>query len=46
MIGKREYKVIVTGLVRPEDFNDAGISAEKILDPQFDIVSSKKGMAL
>jgi flagellar L-ring protein precursor FlgH len=44
MIGKREYKVIVTGVVRPEDFDDAGIDAGKLLDPQFDIVSSRKGM--
>lgn len=44
MIGKREYKVIVTGVVRPEDFDDNGITAPKLLDPQFDIVSSRKGM--
>ena len=42
MIGKREYKVIVTGIVRPADFDDAGISAEKLLDPKFDIVSLKR----
>lgn len=44
MIGKREYKVIVTGVVRPEDFDDAGIDAAKLLDSQFDIVSSRKGL--
>ena len=44
MIGKREYKVIVTGVVRPEDFDDGGIDAGKLLDSQFDIVSSRKGM--
>ena len=44
MIGKREYKVIVTGVVRAEDFDDAGIEAAKLLDPQFDIVSSRKGI--
>nr|BFD65607.1 hypothetical protein HAGR004_06290 [Bdellovibrio sp. HAGR004] len=42
MIGKREYKVIVTGLIRPEDFNDAGINSEKLLDPQYDVVSLRK----
>ncbi len=42
MIGKREYKVIVTGIIRPTDFDDAGISAEKLLDPKFDIVSLRK----
>lgn len=46
MIGKREYKVIVTGIVRPEDFDDAGIDAGKLLDSQFDIVSSRKGASL
>ncbi|MBX3039758.1 MAG: flagellar basal body L-ring protein FlgH [Bdellovibrionaceae bacterium] len=42
MIGKREYKVIVTGLIRPEDYDDQGISSTKILDPQFDVVSVRK----
>lgn len=42
MIGKREYKVIVTGLIRPEDFNDEGIGSNKLLDPQFDVVSLRR----
>ncbi|MEZ0391265.1 MAG: flagellar basal body L-ring protein FlgH [Pseudobdellovibrionaceae bacterium] len=42
MIGKREYKVIVTGLIRPEDFNDEGVSSSKLLDPQFDVVSIRR----
>ena len=46
MIGKREYKVIVTGVVRPEDFDDSGIDSTKLLDSQFDIVSSRKGASL
>ena len=46
MIGKREYKVIVTGLVRPEDFNEDGIDSEKLLDARFDIVSNRRGSAL
>lgn len=46
MIGKREYKVIVTGVVRPEDFDDNGIDSSKLLDSQFDIVSSRKGTTL
>jgi flagellar L-ring protein precursor FlgH len=46
MIGKREYKVIVTGIVRQEDFDDSGIDASKLLDPQFDIVSSRRGASL
>lgn len=42
MIGQREYKVIVTGVVRPDDFNDEGISSNKLLDPQFDVVSLRR----
>ncbi len=42
MIGSREYKIIVTGIVRAEDFNDDGISAAKLLDPKFDIVSARQ----
>ncbi len=46
MIGKREYKAIVTGIVRPEDFNDEGIASSKLLDSQFDIVNTKKAQTL
>ena len=42
MIGKREYKVIVTGMIRPEDFNDEGVSSNKLLDPQYDVVSIRR----
>jgi len=42
MIGKREYKVLVTGIIRPEDFNDEGVSSNKLMDPQFDVVSLRK----
>lgn len=42
MIGKREYKVIASGLVRPEDFNDEGVSSTKLIDPQFDVVSIRR----
>jgi flagellar L-ring protein precursor FlgH len=41
MIGNREYKIIVTGIVKAEDFNDEGIPASKLLDPKFDIVSAR-----
>lgn len=41
-IGKRQYRVIVTGIVRAEDFDDAGISSGKILDPRYDIVSARR----
>ena len=42
MIGNREYKVIVTGIVRAEDFNEEGISSTKLLDSKFDIVSARR----
>jgi flagellar L-ring protein precursor FlgH len=42
MIGKREYKVIVTGIIRPEDYNDEGVSSGKLLDPQYDVVSLRR----
>lgn len=42
MIGKRDYKVLVVGIVRPEDYNDEGISSNKLIDPQFDVVSIRK----
>jgi flagellar L-ring protein precursor FlgH len=41
MIGQREYKVIVTGIIRSEDFNEQGVSATQLLDSNFDIVSSR-----
>jgi len=41
LIGQREFKVIVTGVVRAEDFSDEGIPASKLLDPKFDIVTVK-----
>lgn len=42
MIGKREYKVIVAGILRPEDYNDEGISSAKVIDPQYDVISIRK----
>ena len=42
MIGKREYKIIVTGMIRPEDFNEDGVSSNRLLDAQFDVVSIRK----
>ncbi len=42
MIGSREYKIIVTGVVRAEDFNEEGIVSSKLLDPKFDIVSARR----
>lgn len=42
MIGPREYKIIVTGIVRSEDFNEEGIEASKLLDSKFDVVSVRR----
>jgi flagellar L-ring protein precursor FlgH len=42
MIGKREFKVILAGMIRPEDYNDEGVSSNKILDPQVDVVSLRR----
>jgi flagellar L-ring protein precursor FlgH len=44
MIGKKEFRVIVTGLVRPEDFSDEGLSSNKLLDPQLDVVSLRRSL--
>lgn len=41
MIGKREYKLVVKGIVRQEDFDDQGIKADTLLDPKFDIVTNR-----
>lgn len=46
MIGKREYKLLVMGTVRAEDFDEQGVSAEVLVDPTFDIISEKKTEAL
>lgn len=42
MIGQKEYKVIVAGIIRPEDYNDEGVSSVKLLDPQFDVLSVRR----
>ncbi|OQW50373.1 MAG: hypothetical protein A4S09_00850 [Proteobacteria bacterium SG_bin7] len=44
MIGKREFRIIVTGIVREQDFNDEGVSSQALLDPVYDVVSVKKGI--
>lgn len=46
MIGKREYKLLVMGIVRHEDFEEKGISAEKLMNPTFDVISEHKSEAL
>jgi flagellar L-ring protein FlgH len=46
MIGKREYKLLVAGTVRAEEYNEKGMSAEALIDPVFDIISDKKSEGL
>lgn len=41
-IKKRPYKVIATGLVRAEDYDDQAISSSKMFDAQYDILHIKK----
>jgi flagellar L-ring protein precursor FlgH len=39
MIDKKEYRVILSGLIKPEDANDQGVSSAKLIEPQYDLVS-------
>ncbi len=41
-IKKKPYKVIATGLLRAEDFDDKQISSAKLIDAQYDIVHVKR----
>ena len=41
-IKNRPYKVITTGLVRPEDYSDEFVSSTKIYDPQVEVIHIKK----
>lgn len=41
-IKNRPYKVIATGLIKSDDFNDLQVSSNKLVDPQFDVVHIKK----
>jgi len=42
LISNREYRVIVDGVAKPEDFEGGEISSDKLLDAQFDIVSTRR----
>jgi flagellar L-ring protein precursor FlgH len=46
MIGRREYRVIVSGLVKAGDIADDSVSASKMIDANFDIVSLKREVKL
>ncbi|OFZ31638.1 MAG: hypothetical protein A2622_03405 [Bdellovibrionales bacterium RIFCSPHIGHO2_01_FULL_40_29] len=41
-IKKKPYKVIATGLIRVEDFDDNAISSNKLRDAQFDVIHIKR----
>ncbi len=41
-IKKRSYKVIATGLLRAEDYKDDGVSSNKLLEAQYDLVHVKR----
>lgn len=46
MIGRTEYKVIVTGVVKPTDVADSRVESDKVLDGKFDIVSLRRSLKL
>lgn len=41
-INKKPYKVIATALIRVEDFSDTGVSSNKLLDAQYDVIHVKR----
>lgn len=41
MIGRREYKVIVTGIARAEDIQGDELKSSSLLDPKFEIMGKK-----
>jgi flagellar L-ring protein precursor FlgH len=44
MIDKKEYRVILSGVLKPEDANDQGVSSAALIDPQYDLVSLGRAM--
>lgn len=42
MLGSRQFKVVLTGIVRPDDFSDEGISSNKLIEPEVDVLSVRK----
>lgn len=41
-IKKKPYKVIATALIRAEDFKDGGVSSNKLLEAQYDLIHIKR----
>ena len=46
MVRDKEFKVLVTGMIRPEDFSDQGISSNRLLDSDVDVLSVRKKKSL
>jgi len=48
ILGQKDFKVLVTGLIRAEDFSDEGVSSNKLIEPDLDVLSvrKKKGESL
>lgn len=42
LINDKEFHVIVTGILKPEDFQDEGIPSGRLLESQFDVVSIRR----
>jgi flagellar L-ring protein FlgH len=42
MIGRKEYRVIATGVVRPADIKNDTIAASQMVDSKFDVIAIKK----
>jgi len=41
-VGRHEYRLIVTGLVRPDDVTSDVVGSSKLIDGKFDLVASNK----
>lgn len=42
MIGRKEYRVIATGVVRPSDIKNDAIEASRMVDSKFDVIAIRK----
>ncbi|MCC6277701.1 MAG: flagellar basal body L-ring protein FlgH [Oligoflexia bacterium] len=41
-VGRREYKILITGIVRPDDVSSDKIASTQILDGKFDLIAGNK----
>jgi flagellar L-ring protein precursor FlgH len=42
ILGQRDFKVSLTGLIRAEDYSDEGVSSNKLIEPDIDVLSVRK----